>query len=92
MIVLIVVVLIPVAEPLVPRIPFVVLRAGPVPAGGIGTTSRIDGDLLVRADEFRPPGLAGLIGLVLVSSRPLLSTRIPSPSEMNMLAGTGLDL
>src|SRR5690348_15942665 len=55
---LIVVALIPDAEPLVPRTPFEVLRAGPVPSGGIGTTYVKSADLGAVVEQHRERAFA----------------------------------
>src|ERR1019366_7030572 len=56
-VVLVVVVLVPVAEALIPRIVVVVLRGRPVPTGGIRTTSVSMTVFWSGRTIFHPPGL-----------------------------------
>src|ERR1035438_6889251 len=87
-IVLVVVVLVPVAEALSPRIVVVVLRGRPVPTGGIRTTSVSMAIFWSGWTMFVRPARKAFdfrFGI-----RPVTTGRIPPPSEMNMLAGSGL--
>src|ERR1017187_7088105 len=89
-VVLVVVVLVPVAEALSPRIVVVVLRGRPVPTGGIRTTSVSMAISWSGQTMFIRPAFS-LSASALVSAL-FKGGQIPPPSEMNMLAGSGLDL